>query len=83
MRAFGCYKVEATGELETDGMCAYGRTGGSLHRMVMIWTPPNTLEPDARVMELIDFEKQCWREELVKQVFLSFEAEQIIAIPLP
>ena len=59
MRAFGCYKVEATGELETDGMCAYGRTGGSLHRMVMIWTRPNTLEPDARVMELIDFEKQC------------------------
>lgn len=40
----------------------------------------NSLE--LRVMDLIDAENGCWNEALVKNLFLDFEPENILSIPL-
>ena len=48
-----------------------------------LWTPPNALDDDARVLELIDHEHGVWREELIRSCFYPFEASQILALPLP
>ena len=48
-----------------------------------LWTPPNMLDDDAKVMELIDHEYGVWKEELIRSCFYPFEASEILALPLP
>lgn len=44
---------------------------------------PRVLLPSiSRVCDLIDVENNCWNGDLLKQVFLPFEAEVISGIPL-
>lgn len=46
------------------------------------WSPPNLLEEDARVVELIDYENFCWNETLVQGCFFPFETAQVLSILL-
>ena len=45
-------------------------------------SPKNFLEDHARVSELIDCENGVWKAELVKSVFLPYEAETILGITI-
>ena len=45
-------------------------------------SPNNFLEDHARVSELIDCENGVWKAELVKSVFLPYEAETILGITI-
>lgn len=45
-------------------------------------SPKNLLEDHAQVSELIDCENGLWKAELVESVFLPYEAETILGIPI-
>mgnify|MGYP004728826161 CR=1 FL=1 len=65
-------------------------------QLVRVWGDPSLLRPydfkpfsfvlrfwNGRFLsELIDEQRDCWRENLIKAVFLEHEAEIICAIPL-
>ena len=48
-----------------------------------LWSPPIDLDDSARVFKLIDHTSGRWNEALIRDNFYPFEAEQILAIPLP
>ena len=45
-------------------------------------SPLPSLAPDAKVSSLIDQERVAWKTEVVQQLFLPYEAEIILGIPL-
>ena len=45
-------------------------------------SPPSSVDVDARVSELIDPTHRAWREQLIRQMFPSTQAEAIMDIPL-
>ncbi|GAV65314.1 hypothetical protein CFOL_v3_08829, partial [Cephalotus follicularis] len=45
-------------------------------------SPTNTLEPDARACQLIDWANGGWKQELVAQCFTATIAHKILSIPL-
>ncbi|XP_057745343.1 uncharacterized mitochondrial protein AtMg00310-like [Arachis stenosperma] len=47
------------------------------------WSTSTTLNPNARVAELMLEEEKEWNTDLINQIFLPFEAQQILDIPIP
>ncbi|PNY16580.1 ribonuclease H, partial [Trifolium pratense] len=47
-----------------------------------VWSPVSNLAPNAMVSDLINLETKMWDKNLVQNCFNSFEAEQILNIPL-
>lgn len=47
-----------------------------------VWSPCKELNHEATVSELIDDELKMWNQDLVRSIFDSFEAEQLVNIPL-
>lgn len=47
-----------------------------------VWSPCKELNHEATVSELIDDELKMWNQDLVRSIFYSFEAEQVVNIPL-
>lgn len=43
--------------------------------------PPIKGDPDLRVASLTEGEMRCWISEKVKDLFLGFEAEDVLGIP--
>ena len=60
----------------------FGRISGSLF-LPLIRISARTLLPiDAIVDILIDAEHSTWRANLVRELFINFEVENILSIPL-
>lgn len=47
-----------------------------------VYSPSRILEPDALVAELLDDDLKHWNEDLVLNCFSSYEAHQILSIPI-
>lgn len=46
------------------------------------FSPRLFLHLDTRKCELIHFETSCWKEEVIRQIFLPLDVEVILSIPL-
>lgn len=44
-------------------------------------TPPNTLPLDARLCTLLDEDSGEWKSDLIKQIFITDDADAILSIP--
>ena len=48
-----------------------------------IWTTQNILPEDTTISMLLDDEYLKWKHSIANEIFLPFEATQILSIPLP
>ncbi|KAG6650561.1 hypothetical protein CIPAW_06G052300 [Carya illinoinensis] len=47
-----------------------------------VQTPPNILDPNCRVSDLINESSKSWKEDLVKTIFCKEETDLILSIPI-
>ena len=70
------------GKLEMGRISIFGKINGSQIHSPINLSLRTLLPEDATVHVLIDVDHGIWRSDLVRELFLNFEADIILSIPL-